>query len=277
MDLNFAKMHGLGNDFVVLDLRASPVRLSTRQIRQIADRHQGVGFDQLLCLEPPTNPSAAYAFSIFNADGGRAEQCGNGVRCVARYLERKHLISSDNFLLESQDVILGVRLENDGAVSCDMGPPSFEPAEIPFRAKERATRYELSADGESVSLGVVSMGNPHGVLMVDDVDTAPVERLGPVLERHADFPERANIGFMQLTARDEIRLRVYERGVGETRACGTGACAAVVIGRVNGDLDERVSVHLTGGTLEVSWGAGELSPVWMRGPATWVFEGTIEV
>ena len=276
MNLSFAKMHGLGNDFVVLDLRQSPVQLSTRQIRQIADRHRGVGFDQMLCLEPPSNPSAEFAFSIFNADGGRAQQCGNGARCVARYLERKCLIDSDKFLIESQGAMIGVKLEGDGTVSCDMGAPSFEPAQVPFRADRRAARYELSADGETVSVGVVSMGNPHAVLMVDDVDTAPVERLGAVLECHADFPEHANIGFMQVTARDEIRLRVYERGVGETRACGTGACAAVAIGRCNGDLDERVSVHLCGGTLEVSWG-GESSSVWMRGPATWVFEGTIEV
>ena len=276
MNLSFAKMHGLGNDFVVLDQRNNPLRLSEGQIRLMSDRRNGVGFDQMLCVEPSTHASAQFAISIFNADGGRAEQCGNGIRCVARFLERKRLIKKDKFVIESSGALIGIVLEGDGSVSCNMGVPEFEPAKIPFIADTRSTCYTLTAGGQTVSVGTVSMGNPHAVLEIEDVDTAQVEQLGPMLEHHSAFPERANIGFMQINAPDQIRLRVHERGVGETRACGSGACAAVVVGRSRGQLDERVSVELTGGSLEIFWG-GEASPVWMRGPATWVFEGNIEV
>ena len=276
MNLSFTKMHGLGNDFVVLDQRERPVRLNNQQIRLIADRRNGVGFDQMLWLEHSSNPAADFALSIFNADGGKAEQCGNGVRCVARYLERKKLISTENFVIDSAGTLVGIKLESDGTVSCDMGTPVFEPARIPLRAERRSAHYNLTVDDEAVSVGAVSMGNPHAVLEVDDVDTAPVERLGPAIEHHPDFPERVNIGFMQITDRRQIRLRVHERGVGETRACGTGACAAAVVARSRGLVEERVSVRLAGGSLEIFWG-GESSPVWMRGPATWVFEGNIDV
>lgn len=276
MNLSFTKMHGLGNDFVVLDQREQPVRLNNQQIRMIADRRNGVGFDQMLWVERSSNPAADFALRIFNADGGKAEQCGNGVRCVARYLERKRLIKNEKFFIDSGGTLVGIKLESDGSVSCDMGTPVFEPARIPFRVERRSTHYNITVGDEAVSLGVVSMGNPHAVLDVDDVNSAPVERLGSAIEHHPDFPERANIGFMQITDRDQIRLRVHERGVGETRACGTGACAAAVVARSRGLVEERVTVSLTGGRLEIFWG-GESSPVWMRGPATWVFEGNIDV
>ena len=269
-------MHGLGNDFVVLDQRDNPVRLNDRQIRLIADRRSGVGFDQMLWVEHASNPAADFGLNIYNADGGKAEQCGNGVRCVARYLERKKLIDQENFVIESCGSLIGIKLERDGTVSCDMGIPVFEPARIPLRANRRSEQYNLAVGDEAVSVGAVSMGNPHAVLEVEDVDTAPVERLGPAIEHHPDFPERVNVGFMQITDRRQMRLRVHERGVGETRACGTGACAAAVIARSRGLVEERVSVRLSGGSLEIFWG-GESSPVWMRGPATWVFEGNIDV
>ena len=276
MNLSFTKMQGLGNDFIVLDQRHQSIRLTKHQIRSIADRRYGVGFDQMLCIEPATAPSARFRVRIFNADGGRAEQCGNGVRCVARYLEWRNLVNRDKFVIQSGRTLIEIRLERDGSVSCGMGVPEFAPAKIPFIAKGQSTYYDLVADGVSVSLGVVSIGNPHAVVEVDDIDTAPVARMGSVLEHHSAFPNRVNVGFMKVGARDHIQLRVHERGVGETRACGTGACAAVVVARMRGQLDERVSVELTGGTLQITW-RGDASPVWMNGPATWVFEGNIDV
>ena len=223
----FVKMHGLGNDFVILDQRENALRLSENQIRMIADRRNGVGFDQMLCIEHARNPGAAVAFTIFNADGSQAEQCGNGIRCVARYIERKGLINSDKFLIQVNADLIAVRLEDDGSVSCDMGAPVFEPERIPLNAERMAAHYSLDVGGECIRVGAVSMGNPHAVVEVDDVDSAPVGEWGPLLEAHVDFPARANIGFMQIVTRNQIRLRVHERGVGETRACGTGACAAV--------------------------------------------------
>ena len=276
MNLSFTKMHGLGNDFVIVDQRNKAPRFTESQIRLIADRHCGVGFDQLLCIVPSTDPIAQFALSIFNADGSRAEQCGNGVRCVARYLERKQLINSDYFKIQAGSTLISIHLSKDGSVSCDMGVPEFEPDKIPFVASQKSMHYDLVVGTERVSFGVVSIGNPHAVVEVDNVESAQVQQLGSALERHSVFPDRVNVGFMKINARDRMQLRVYERGVGETRACGTGACAAMVIARARGQLSERVFVELTGGTLEITW-RGDASPVWMRGPATWVFEGNIDV
>ena len=272
MQLPFTKMHGLGNDFVVI--RGGGFALpAPARIRGLADRRRGIGFDQLLWLEAPTRPGDDVHYRIFNADGSEAEQCGNGARCLAR------LVANAG----QREVRLGhargsvqARIEDDGTVTVDMGVPEFSPERIPLIADREAPTYLLDADGERVELGAVSMGNPHAVIRVASTDTAPVGRLGALLERHERFPNRANIGFMQVEARDRIRLRVFERGAGETSACGTGACAAVVIGRQWGLLDTRVTVQLPGGELRISW-AGPGEAVWMTGEAVNVYEGILTV
>lgn len=272
MQLPFTKMHGLGNDFVVI--RGQGLALpSPDQIRALADRRRGIGFDQLLWLEEPRRTGDDVHYRIFNGDGSEAEQCGNGARCIARLIAApgRHEVR-----LGHAGGTLRARLSDDGAVTVEMGVPEFRPAHIPFIAEREAAVYAVDAGGEQVALGVVSMGNPHGVLTVASTDTAPVARLGPLLERHERFPNRANIGFMQVLAPDRIRLRVFERGAGETSACGTGACAAVVIGRTWNLLGSRVSVELPGGELQISW-AGPGEPVWMTGEAVNVYEGTLVV
>jgi diaminopimelate epimerase len=267
----FTKMHGLGNDFLLVRAGDRPVPSGDR-IRELADRRRGVGFDQLLWLEPPRDPANAVRYRIFNADGSEAEQCGNGARCIAR------LVGGDapgELVLEHAGGTSRARLAADSQVSVAMNVPEFDPRRVPFRADAVADSYRLDAGGEAVEAGVVSMGNPHAVLRVADVATAPVARLGPLLERHERFPNRANIGFMQIEDRSHIGLRVFERGAGETQACGTGACAAVVIGRTWQLLDADVEVRLPGGRLRIRWeGAG--SPVWMTGEAITVFEGSFE-
>lgn len=275
MKLSFTKMHGLGNDFVVLDQRVTTLDLDRERVRLLADRRRGVGFDQLLVLQTAAGGRSDFSLRVFNADGGEVEQCGNGMRCLGRYIERKGLSRGAEFLIESAGRSVAVRLETDGNVSCDMGPPVLEPAAIPFIAEKRAPSYELELDEGRVKIGAVSMGNPHAVVQVDETALAMVESLGSAIERHARFPNRCNVGFMQVADRERISLRVYERGVGETLACGTGACAAVVAGRVRDLLSERVAVDLPGGRLTVSW-AGEGLSVWLTGPATWVFEGSLE-
>ena len=274
-ELGFAKMQGLGNDFVVIDRLDGGVALTPEQLRHIADRRNGVGFDQLLCLEPGGG-TAEFTMSIFNADGSRAEQCGNGVRCLAKYAVHKGLTERTHFAIASSGRLIDVCLLDDECVSCDMGVPVFEPGLIPFNADALAPWYDLDVGNETLRLGAVSMGNPHAVTQVDDTSSAAVERVGALVESHARFPSRVNVGFMQVLNENEIRLRVFERGVGETRACGTGACAAAAIGHRNGLLGDNVSVHLTGGTLNISWSGGS-SSVWMTGPATWVYEGKIAV
>ena len=268
----FTKMHGYGNDFVVIE-RQDGSELSADTIRRLADRHTGIGFDQLLWLEPPRSEGTDIYYRIFNADGGEVEQCGNGARCIARHIGGD---AGRELRLEHPSGISQARLEADGNVSIEFGEPNFAPASLPFDAAGEEAPYTIDAAGEAVEIGVVSIGNPHGVLVVDDVDTAPVATLGPALESHARFPNRANIGFMQVVAADRIRLRVYERGVGETQACGTGACAAVVIGRHQGSLDSIVAVELPGGRATVRWD-GPGSPVWLTGEAVTVFEGTINL
>ena len=276
MPIPFTKMHGAGNDFVVLDGVSRPIHLTPSLIRRLADRHFGVGCDQVLLVERPTVDGADFRYRIFNADGGEVEQCGNGARCFVRFVRDKRLTSKDEIAVETLAGMIYPRFESDGGVTVNMGVPRFEPADVPFEASARATVYDLAIDGHSVSVSVLSMGNPHAVQLVPEVDSAPVNTQGPMIERHPRFPRRVNVGYMQIVDRRHIRLRVYERGAGETLACGSGACAAVVAGRQRGLLDDMVDVKLLGGTLQVSW-AGEGQPVWMTGPAVTVFEGTIEL
>jgi diaminopimelate epimerase len=276
MWIEFAKMHGLGNDFVVIDAIHQAVRFDSERIRFLADRHFGIGCDQVLLVEPSDGPDADFRYRIFNADGGEVEQCGNGARCFARFVRDQGLTDRDEIRVRTAAGIIRPRLEPDGQVTVDMGAPRFAPAEIPFRAEAEAPEYRFDVEGRSLSLGVVSMGNPHAVLRVDDSDAAPVEDLGPIVEHHARFPRRVNVGFMQVLEDSHIRLRVYERGVGETLACGTGACAAVAVGRRRGWLAERVRVDLPGGSLRIRW-AGAGTPVYMTGPAVRVFEGRVSL
>lgn len=272
MHIPFTKMHGLGNDFVLVRADGYALPPPERR-RELADRRRGIGFDQLLWLERPADPAHAVRYRIFNADGSEAEQCGNGARCIARLVASP---GQTELVLEHAGGTSHARLAEDGRVSVAMNVPEFRPERVPFTAPAMADRYRLAAGGDTVEAGVVSMGNPHAVVLVDDIERAPVARLGPLLERHERFPNRANIGFMQIDDRSHVRLRVFERGAGETQACGTGACAAVVIGRTWQLLDADVEVRLPGGPLRIRWeGAGH--PVWMTGEAITVFEGTFEV
>jgi diaminopimelate epimerase len=272
MHVPFTKMHGLGNDFVLIhgDGLALP---APERIRSLADRHRGIGFDQLLWLEKAKRPGDAADYRIFNVDGSEAEQCGNGVRCIARLLARP---GQGELRLGHSTGSVVARLAADGSVSVEMAVPEFRPALVPFDAQDEALRYVLLAGKDLVEVGVVSMGNPHAVLQVADVESAPVQHLGTLLERHERFPNRANIGFMQVLAPNRIRLRVFERGVGETTACGTGACAAVAVGRAWSLLEPQVTVDLPGGSLAVSW-QGRGLPMWMSGEAVTVYEGTVEI
>lgn len=274
MQVRFTKMHGLGNDFMVIDALSQRVKLTPKIVRKLSDRNLGIGFDQLLLVEPPSRPDMDFRYRIYNADGSEVEHCGNGARCFGRFVRDRRLTMKDEIRVETARGQAVIYLLKDRQVDVDMGAPELVPAEIPFQAEQQAVIYPIDVDGQTLELSAVSMGNPHGVLVVDDVDTAPVETLGPALESHPRFPQKANIGFMQVVSRNEIRLRVYERGAGETLACGTGACAAVVAGRLRGLLDEDVLVHLPGGELRIRW-AGEGEAVRMIGPATTVFEGQI--
>ena len=269
-------MHGLGNDFVVIDGINQPIDLSPEQIRFIADRHLGVGCDQLLLVEAPQNPAADFRYRIFNGDGSEVEQCGNGARCFARFVVEKGLCHKTTIPVETRSGLIELNLLADNQVRVNMGVPDLRPESLPFEAAAMAASYHLDVAGEDVQIAAVSMGNPHAVLRVENIDTAPVEQLGAQIESHSRFPRRVNVGFMQLVARDEIRLRVFERGVGETQACGTGACAAMVAGVVQGWLDPQVKVHLPGGELVIQWSGGD-NPLFMTGPATRVFEGILEL
>ncbi|MEX2524921.1 MAG: diaminopimelate epimerase [Gammaproteobacteria bacterium] len=276
MDLEFTKMHGLGNDFIVLNGLDKSIRLTGDQIRFLSDRHFGVGCDQLLLIEPARDGRSDVRYRIFNADGNEVQQCGNGARCIAEFLYREGIIRKDTVNAETDEGVIRIYRREDGMYTVDMGVPGFEPAKIPMRAGERADSYELRLDDISVEVYALSMGNPHAVLPVEDVDEAPVETLGPRIQQHPDFPEGVNAGFMQIIDREHIRLRVYERGAGETLACGSGACAAVVAGRMAGRLDKEVVVGLKGGTLVISW-QGEGETVRMSGPATMVYKGRISI
>lgn len=276
MKIRFTKMHGLGNDFVVIDAINQNFALNTEQIRSLADRHRGIGFDQLLLVEPAQNAQVQFTYRIFNADGGEVEQCGNGARCFARFVHDQGLSNANPIAVATNAGNISLSLQDDGQVTVNMGVPIFDPVKIPFVAERVAPRYPLQIDQQSLEVGVVSMGNPHAVLQVDDIQTAPVTLLGPRIESHPRFPNRVNAGFIQIIDRTTIKVRVFERGVGETQACGTGACAAMVMGRHWNLLDENVQVLLTGGTLNIKWeGVGE--PVYMTGPTQTVFEGSIEL
>lgn len=272
--LRFTKMHGLGNDFVVIDGVRQTIDLSTDQMRFLADRHFGVGCDQILLVQPPIKPDAHFHYRIFNADGGEVAQCGNGARCFARFVREQGLCGADEIRVDTKAGRLLLRHRPDGLITVDMGVPRFAPAEIPLDAPTESLYYETVVERVSHRFGAVSMGNPHAVLQVDDVDTAPALTLGPLLERHSLFPERANIGFMQTVDAHHIRLRVFERGSGETLACGSGACAAAVVGVEQGLLKSPVRVDLRGGSLDIEW-EGRGSSVFMSGPAVTVFQGSI--
>jgi diaminopimelate epimerase len=262
----FTKMEGAGNDFVVLDATREPFALSREQLRRLADRHFGVGCDQVLVVEEASRPEADFRYRIFNADGGEVEQCGNGARCLVKFVHQRGLTQKREIRVETLGGMIAPRLEDDGEVSVDMGPPKLESPLV----------QPLEVDGTRVELAILSMGNPHAVQLVADVEAAPVATQGPLLERHKRFPQRVNAGYMQVVDRDSIKLRVFERGAGETLACGTGACAAVVSGIARGLLDSPVRVQTRGGTLTIAWAGGD-NAVWMKGPAKTVFEGSIEL
>jgi diaminopimelate epimerase len=277
MDLKFTKMHGLGNDFMVLDgirqsLPEEGPPLSPEAMRRLADRHFGVGFDQLLIVQPPRG-DADFRYRIFNADGSEVSQCGNGARCFARFVRDEGLTDKHEIRVETANGQMTLRLTDDGLVTVNMGPPRWALTDIPFRASAMADTYILVAGQNAFEVSAVGLGNPHCVMLVENVDTAPVETVGPLLESHPDFPERVNVGFMQLVDRSHIRLRVFERGSGETLACGSGACAAVVCGQKRGLLDETVEVSLAGGTLRVHYDG--TNGVLMTGPASRVYDGVI--
>lgn len=281
--LRFTKMQGLGNDFVVLDGVREKIDLEPGQIRYLADRHFGVGCDQVLLVEPPTRPDVDFRYRIFNADGDEVEQCGNGARCFVRYVRDKGLTDKRSVRVRTLGGVIELHEANDGRVTVDMGVPVLDPPQVPFdatglqpRRQDRMDLWPLQVAGRTVQVGVASMGNPHAVQRVDDVDAAPVAELGPLIEHHERFPRRVNAGFMQVLGPGRIRLRVHERGAGETLACGTGACAAVVVGVMTGWLAPQVEVQMRGGTLGVAW-AGPGSAVQMTGPAQTVFEGELEL
>ena len=276
MKLKFSKMHGAGNDFVVVDAVRQAVDLGAGQVRAIADRHFGVGCDQLLLVEASDDPAADFRYRIFNADGGEVEQCGNGARCFVRFVHEQGLTDKREIRVITRAGIIVPRLEDDGRVTVDMGAPRFAPADIPFDAPARADFYELEVAGEHLAITALSMGNPHAVLRVEDVERAPVARLGPAIEAHRRFPRHVNAGFVQVVDRQVLRLRVYERGAGETLSCGTGACAAAAAAVLHGWADSPMNIVTRGGVLTLRW-AGEGSSVFLTGPAVTVFEGTIDL
>ncbi|HMC13486.1 MAG TPA: diaminopimelate epimerase [Gallionellaceae bacterium] len=276
MILSFTKMHGAGNDFVVIDATRKPVELTPEQLRLLADRHFGVGCDQILLVEKSQLDEVDFRYRIFNADGGEVEQCGNGARCFVRFVLDNGLTEKREIVVETRSGLISPHMESDGRVTVNMGAPIFEAARIPFITDSNALIQPLEVNGETVQVTAVSMGNPHAVQVVDNVGHAPVIAQGVFIEHHPRFPNRVNAGFMQVLDRGHIKLRVYERGAGETLSCGTGACAAVVTGIRRGLLDAVVQVATRGGTLTISWDGGD-SPVLMTGPAITVFEGEINI
>jgi diaminopimelate epimerase len=274
--MQFSKMHGLGNDFMVVDAVTQNVFFSPELIRRLADRNLGIGFDQLLIVEPPYDPDLDFHYRIFNADGSEVAQCGNGARCFARFVRLKGLTNKNDIRVSTQTGRMVLSVTNDELVRVNMGQPNFEPQSVPLRANKAENLYLQRVAEQTVMFGAVSMGNPHCVIQVESVKTAPVETLGPELESHERFPERVNVGFMEVVNREHIRLRVYERGAGETQACGSGACAAVACGIQQGILAENVRVDLPGGMLHIAW-KGEGQPLFMTGPATHVYDGFIHL
>ena len=266
MSLRFTKMHGAGNDFVVIDLISQRCQLKPGDVQKLADRHFGIGCDQVLLVEPPSNPEVDFRYRIFNADGGEVEQCGNGARCFVKFVHQRGLTQKREIRVETLGGTIVPRLEADGEVTVDMGPPMIEPPLV----------QKVLVENKEIELTVLSMGNPHAVQLVPDVDQAPVTTQGPLLEHHPRFPNRVNAGYLQVLARGEARLRVWERGAGETLSCGTGACAAAVAGIARGLLASPVRVQTRGGALTIAWAGGD-NAVWMKGPAQAVYEGTLEL
>lgn len=276
MQVCFSKMHGLGNDFVVIDNITDNIYVTAEQIRKLSHRHFGIGFDQMLLVEPPYDPDLDFHYRIFNADGNEVSQCGNGARCFAHFVKMKGLVNKQKIRVSTKGGKLTLFLERDGSVTVNMGVPRFDPKHIPFKANKAETTYILRVADQTLLCGVVSVGNPHCVITVDDVDSVDLATLGPLLEHHERFPEQANISFMQILSRDKIKLRVWERGTGETMACGTGACAAVAIGHQQNQLNDKVTVSLTGGELNIRYkGMGD--SVKMSGPATHVYDGNVNL
>ncbi len=276
MQLQFSKMHGLGNDFMVVDCVTQNAYFSSEMIRRLANRHTGVGFDQLLVVEPPYDPDSDFHYRIFNADGTEVSQCGNGARCFARFVRLKGLTNKNTILVSTQSGKMSLKIEYDETVSVDMGEPVWTPSKIPFRANGEEKTYILRVDDTTLFIGAVSMGNPHCVTVVDNIDKAKVDTLGPLVGAHERFPDKVNVGFMQVVSSSEIHLRVYERGAGETQACGSGACAAVAVGILQGMLDTNVKVNLKGGSLQIKW-RGKGHSLRMTGPAKHVFDGQITI
>jgi diaminopimelate epimerase len=276
MHIKFTKMQGIGNDFVVIDGFSHSIELNAEQIRHLADRHFGVGCDQLLLVEKPINTHADFRYRIFNADGCEVEQCGNGARCFVKFVHEKNLTDKTQICVETANGLIYPKLEDNGLVTVNMGAPRFEPAQIPFIADQLALTYSLNINNIQVEISTVSMGNPHAVQIVENIENAPLQTQGPLIENHTQFPQRVNAGFMQIINPHQIKLRVFERGAGETLACGTGACAATVAGIRLGKLKSPVKVVMRGGELNIIWD-GENSSVMMTGPAVSVFEGNIEI
>ena len=277
MRLRFTKMHGLGNDFIMIDAVSQKIpKLTPTKIRKLADRHFGIGCDQILVVETPKQPNADFYYRIFNADGNEVQNCGNGARCFARFVQQRGLCGKNTIVVDTLAGQLTLKVREDKRVSVDMGIPNFEPKDIPFSADTRQATYDLMLKTQTLSIAAVSIGNPHAVTLVDNVDDYPVNSIGAEVEAHARFPERVNAGFLHIVSPTEARLRVFERGVGETLACGTGACAAMAAGRMQGLLDSRVSMKLRGGDLDIEW-QGEGHPVIMTGPTTNVFSGTVSL
>jgi diaminopimelate epimerase len=275
MQIDFVKMHGLGNDFMIFDAPRGPLP-DAETFRKLARRHTGIGFDQALILEPPRRADTRVYYRIVNADGREVEQCGNGARCIAALIARRSKLGPGEVVMDSPGGLVRARVRDDGLVSVDMGIPNFDPRSLPFEASGEAYIYPLQVAGGEVEIGAVSIGNPHAVIRVASVDNAPVDRLGPAVENHSRFPNRTNVEFMEVVSPKQIRLRVHERGTGETLACGTGACGAVAVGRRHGLLGEEVEVNVRGGRLIVSW-AGEGEHIWLTGPTETAYEGRVEV
>lgn len=273
--MNFSKMHGLGNDFMVIDNVTQNIYVNPEQIRRWSDRYRGIGFDQLLLIEPPYDPDLDFHYRIFNADGSEVAQCGNGARCFALYVKLKGLSNKQELKVSTKAGTMVMRHERDGRVTVEMGMPTFTPAEIPFKANKEEQTYVLRVQEQTVMCGVMGVGNPHCVIEVEDIHHAPVGTLGRALATHERFPEGVNVGFMQIMNREHIKLRVFERGTGETQACGSGACAAAVIGMRQGKLDSQVRVHLPGGQLIIQWQPGQ--PIRMTGPAEHVYDGHLKL
>ncbi|TDQ59612.1 diaminopimelate epimerase [Mesocricetibacter intestinalis] len=274
--MQFSKMHGLGNDFVVVDGVTQNLYFPPELIRKLADRHRGIGFDQLLLVEPPYDPELDFHYRIFNADGSEVSQCGNGARCFARFVSMKGLTDKQEIAVSTQKGNMILSIKEDGMIRVNMGEPVWEPAKIPFNANKFEKNYILRTEIQTLLCGAVSMGNPHCVVQVEDIATANVARLGPLIEKHERFPERVNAGFMQVINRNHIKLRVYERGTGETEACGSGACAAAAVGIMQGLLEHQVQVDLPGGSLNIEW-KGEGNDLYMTGDATHIYDGVIKL